>query len=150
MWSEWGSGGGLRFDILFVLAGKMEDIHCPLLPKDPQCNSSPSVVTRGVCSRSHMVRWIASIYQTTATKDDPPFLFPLFWAFTRRLVCYDTNKARLNMLAFLFGSKRDKWKVVCARCGSAEHKSAHQSTYGPTSPPTGWFNARFKSHAMTS
>lgn len=34
-------GGGVCFDVLFVVLGKMEDIHCPLLPKEPQCNSSP-------------------------------------------------------------------------------------------------------------
>lgn len=32
---------GVWFDVLFVLLSKMEDIHCPLLPKDSQCNSSP-------------------------------------------------------------------------------------------------------------
>ena len=46
---------------LFSHVDKMEDIHRPLLPKDPQCNFSPPVVTQGLCSRSHMVRWITSI-----------------------------------------------------------------------------------------
>lgn len=81
------------------------------------------------------VTWSDGSHQFTKPqqqKTNPPFLFPLFWAFTRRWLCYDTNKAQLNMLAFLFGSKRDKWNVLRARCGSAEHRratSVHMWTY---------------------
>lgn len=58
------------------------------------------------------VTWSDGSHQFTKPqqqKTTPPLsFFPFFRAFTRRPVCYDTNKAQLNMLAFLFGSKRDK------------------------------------------
>lgn len=38
----------------------------------------------------------------------PSSFFPPFWAFARLSLCYDMNKVQLNMLALLFGSKRDK------------------------------------------
>ncbi len=62
-----GGGGVVRFDVLFVLLGKMEDIHCPLLPKDPQCNSNPQW-SHGECAPG--VTWSDGSHQFTTGKTE--------------------------------------------------------------------------------
>lgn len=86
----------------------MEDIHCPLLPKDPQCNSSPQW-SHGECAPG--VTWSDGSHQFTTGKTENKKTrkkrennialssFDLSWH--TNTMCYCASNTELNTEVFL-------------------------------------------------
>lgn len=114
-------GRGIQFDVLFVLPGKMEDIHCPLLPKDPQCNSSLQW-SHGECAPG--VTWSDGSHQFTMAKTENKrtqeknniALSSFDLSRHTNTMCYCASNTELNTEVFFLVEDRggDKWIPLSA------------------------------------
>lgn len=94
----------------------MEDIHCPLLPQDPQCNSSPQW-SHGECAPG--VTWSDGSHQFTTGKTENKKTkkkkksennialssFDLSWH--TNTMCYCASNAGLNTEVFCVWTKEE-------------------------------------------